>query len=74
MAESVLAAAATATAIVASTVLAIAATVMTLSLTLAAIARGKRRSRGRWHRGVVGVECLRGRCGRIRAERVLLQD
>jgi hypothetical protein len=43
------------------TVLVIVATVMTLSLTLATIKRGTRRSKGRWGKSVVGVECLRER-------------
>jgi hypothetical protein len=58
---------------IASTFLARAAMVMTLSLTLAAIARGTRRSRGARGRGVVGVERLRGRYARVRAEREFLQ-
>jgi hypothetical protein len=52
---------AVATTVVAFTILAIAATVTTLSLNLTAINRGMRQSKGSW--GVVGVECLRGRCG-----------
>jgi hypothetical protein len=59
---------------VAFTVLAIAAMVMTLSLTLAAIAKGMRRGRGRWGRSVVGVEHQWGRRGRVGAEREFLQD
>jgi hypothetical protein len=53
---------AVATTVVSFTILAIAATVTTLSLNLTAINRGMRQSKGSW--GVVGVECLRGRCGR----------
>jgi hypothetical protein len=45
------------------------ATIATLSFTMAAIARGMRRSMG-----VVGVERLRGRHGCVRLEREFLQD
>jgi membrane protein implicated in regulation of membrane protease activity len=52
---------ATAVATTATNVLLIAAMVATLSL--AAIARGMRQSKGRQSRGVVGVERLQGRHG-----------
>jgi hypothetical protein len=63
-----------AAATITSTILAIAVVVVTLSLALDAIARGIRRSRGRWGRGVVGVEWLRWRRGCVGAEREFLQD
>jgi hypothetical protein len=65
---------AAAAATITSTILAIAVVVATLSLALYAIARGIRRSRGRWGRGVVGVEWLRWRRGCVGAEREFLQD
>jgi hypothetical protein len=67
------AATAAAVATVASAVLTIAATVAPLSLTLGAIARGMRRSRGRRGRSVVAVERLRGRCWCVGAEREFLK-
>jgi hypothetical protein len=51
-----------------------AATTAALSLTLAAIARGTRLSRGRRSWGVVGVERLRGSRKRVGAERDPFQD
>jgi uncharacterized membrane protein YqjE len=49
------------------------ATTTALTLTLAAIARGTRLSKGR-SQGVIGVECLRGNHKRVEAERDLLMD
>jgi hypothetical protein len=48
----------TTVAAIASTILDIAVAVTTMSITLATIARGMRQSRGRWGRGIVGVEHL----------------
>jgi hypothetical protein len=63
-----------ATATVASTILVIVAVVTTLSLTLVAIARGMRWSRGWRGRSGVGVERLWGRRMRVGVESEFLQD